>query len=125
LQPEQQSPADQVHNRYANGEGHLEAQLKRFQTFTTEMQKTCTEAFSEEMSALFAAHERSVQAVQDLVRSRKPDEIIAAEAGILSSLIEEAVLQAERWAALAEHAHECCAVTAHTLKRPRPLSCVA
>lgn len=96
----------------ANGNGHLEIQLKRFQTFASEMQKTCTEAFGDEMTALFAARERSVQAVQNLVRSRKPDEVVAAEAGILAALLEETALGAKRWAALAEHAHECCSALA-------------
>lgn len=101
----------------SNGNGHMEAQLKRFQTFASEMQRTCTEAFSDEMAAVFAARERSIQAVQDLVRSRKPDEIIAAEAGILSSLLEETALQAKRWAALAERAHECCAALAQDVAK--------
>lgn len=101
----------------ANGNGHLEAQLKRFQTFTSEMQKTCTEAFGEEMAGLFAAREHSIQAVQNLMRSRKPDEVIAAEAGILASLLEETALQAKRWAVLAEHAHECCTALARDVAK--------
>lgn len=101
----------------ANGNGHLEAQLKRFQTFTSEMQKSCTEAFGEELTGLFAARERSIQAVQNLMRSRKPDEIVAAEAGILASLLEETALQAKRWATLTEHAHECCTALAQDMAK--------
>lgn len=100
-----------------NGDGRFETQFKRFQEFSSEMRKASTEAFGDEMNTIFANRERAIDAMQNLVRSRKPDEFLAAEAAVFSIYLEEMALQAKRWAALTERAHECCATLARDVAK--------
>jgi hypothetical protein len=93
----------------SNGNGNFEAQMKRFETFTSDLQKTYSEACSRQMQAAIAANERFVQSLQELMRCRRPEETIAAESNILAALLEGASLRAKTWAELTQKVADCCA----------------
>jgi hypothetical protein len=95
-----------------NGNGALDRQMKRFQQFAADFQKKCGDAYSGEMDALFSSNERLSRSMQELLRCRRPPEVLAAESEILATLLEGASLQAKRWAELTQKLQECCAAVA-------------
>jgi hypothetical protein len=93
----------------ASGDGAMDRQMKRIQQFASDLQKTSSDAYSGEMNALFKSNDRLGRSFQELIRCRRPQEVLAAESEILASLLEGASLQAERWAELTQKLQECCA----------------
>ena len=93
----------------ASGNGAMDGQVKRFQQFVSDLQKTSSDAYSEEMKALFSSNERLGRSVQELFQCRRPQEVLAAESDILASFLEGASLQARRWTELTQKLQECCA----------------
>lgn len=96
----------------AGGNGTIDSQIKRFQQFASDLQKTCSDAYSGEIAALFRNNDRLVRSFQDLLRSRRPQEVMAAESDILANFLEGASLHAKRWAELTQKLEECCAAMA-------------
>lgn len=97
----------------SNGNGNIETQMKRFQTFASDLQKTYGEAYSQHMQALFTVNERLAGSLQELMRCRQPQDVIAAESNILATLVEGASLQAKTWVELTQKVQDCCATMAH------------
>jgi hypothetical protein len=95
-----------------NANGALDRQIKRLQQFAADFQKTCTDAYSGEMSAVLNSNERLGRSFLEFARCRQPSEALAAESEILATLLEGASLQAKRWAELAQKLQECCAAVA-------------
>ena len=96
----------------ADGNGTIDRQMKRFQVFASDLQKTYGDAYSHEMEALLKSNERVVRSLQELVRCRQPQDVIAAESDILATLLEGAALQAKTWAELTQKVQDCCAAMA-------------
>lgn len=95
-----------------NGAGALDRQIKRLQQFAADCQRTCADAYRDEMDAILKRNERIGQSVQELLRSRRPPEALAAQSEILAILFEGASLQAKHWAEMTQKLHECCAAIA-------------
>lgn len=93
----------------ASGNGAMDGQVKRFQQFVSDLQKTSSDAYSGEMKALFSSNERLGRSFQELFQCRRPQEVLAAESEILASFLEGASLQARRWTELTQKLQECCA----------------
>lgn len=93
----------------AAGNGAMDRQMKRFQQFASDLQKTSSDAYSGEMKALFSSNERLGRSVQELFQCRRPQEVLAAESEILARVLEGASLQARRWTELTQRLQECCA----------------
>jgi hypothetical protein len=91
-----------------SGDGAMERQMKRFQQFASDLQKTSSDAYRGEMDALLSGNERLGRSVQELLRCRRPQEVLAAESEILASFLEGASLRARRWAELTQKLQECC-----------------
>jgi hypothetical protein len=96
----------------ASGNGVIDGQMKRLQQFASDLQKTCGDAYSGQMDALLTSNDRLARSFQDLLRSRRPQEVVTAELDILATFLEGASLNAKRWADLTERLQECCAAMA-------------
>jgi hypothetical protein len=88
---------------------NIEAQIKRFQSFAADLQRTYGEAYSAQLKALYTANERLARSFQELAHCRQPQEVIAAESNILATLLEGASLQAKTWADVTQKIQACCA----------------
>ena len=95
-----------------NGNGQMDGQMKRFQAFTSDLQRTCSEAYSRQMNAILTANERIAGSLQEFLRCRQPHDVIAAESNVLATILEEASLQARTWADLTQKVQDCCAAMA-------------
>lgn len=95
-----------------NGNGAIEHQMKRFQQFAADLQKTCVDAYGGEMDALLGSNDRLSRSIQELLRCRRPQEVLAAESEIVATLLEGASLQAKRWAEVTQKLQDCCTVMA-------------
>jgi hypothetical protein len=93
----------------AAGNGAVDRQMKRFQQFASDLQKTCADAYSGEMNALFSSNDHLGRSFQELLQCRRPQDVMAAESEILATLLEGATLQTRRWAELTQKLQECCA----------------
>jgi hypothetical protein len=96
----------------ANGNGAIDRQMKRFQQFASDLQKTCADAYSSEMDSVLSSNGRLGRSFQELLQCRRPQEVLAAESEILATLLEGASLQAKRWTELTQRFQECCAAMA-------------
>lgn len=93
----------------ASGNGAMDGQVKRFQQFVSDLQQTSSDAYNEEMKALFSSNDRLGRSIQELFQCRRPQEVLAAESEILASFLEGATLRARRWTELTQKIQECCA----------------
>ena len=91
----------------ANGNESIEGQVKRFQTFASDVQKAYGEAYSYQMESLFTANEQLARSFQDFLHCRQPREVIAVESDILAIFFEGAMLQAKTWVELTQRVQEC------------------
>lgn len=96
----------------AGGNGMMNGQMKRLQQFASDMQKMCGDAYSQQIGALFSSNEQLVRSLQDLLRSQRPQEVLAAELEISATFLENASQQTTRWADLTQKLQECCAAMA-------------
>ena len=96
-----------VPNSYENGD--IDTQMKRLQACASDLQKSYSDACGRQMQALFAANERLAGSLQELVRCRKPQDVIAAELNILATLLEGALVQTKAWVELTKKVQGCCA----------------
>jgi hypothetical protein len=96
-----------VSNSYRNGD--IDTPMKRLQACASDLQKSYGDAYGRQMQALFAANERLAGSLQELVRCRKPRDVIAAELDILATLLEGALVQTKAWVELTKNVQDCCA----------------
>jgi hypothetical protein len=93
----------------SSGNGTIETQMKRFQTFAADLQKTFGDTYSQQMRTLFASNEQLGRSLQELVRCRKPQDLIAAESKILAIFFDGISRQAKSWIELTQKVEDCCA----------------
>lgn len=93
----------------ANGAVNIEGQIKHFEAFASDLQKTCSDAYSRQTQALITANERFARSLQQLMSCRAPQDFVAAESNILANLFEEASLRAATWAEVTRNVGDCCA----------------
>ena len=91
------------------GLGSTEAQTKRFQILVTELGQAFNEASSCQVETLSATNERLACSLQELLRSRQPQELMAAQSSVVASLVEGLAAQTKVWADLTQKVHGCCA----------------
>ena len=58
--------------------GTMDSQIRRFHQFASDIQKICADAYSGQMGALFSNNDRLVRSFQDLLRCRRPQEVLTA-----------------------------------------------
>lgn len=106
----------------AAGSGRVDGQMKRFEQFARDMQKTCDAAQRSQMDSLLTSNDRLMHSFQALFRSRAPQDVIAAESEILATVFEGASLQAKNWLELTQNIEHCCSRmardTAEGLRHP-------
>lgn len=93
----------------AGGDGAIDHQMKRLQQFASDMQKIYGDAYKDELDTLAGSNDRLGRSFQDLLQSRRPPELLAAESEILATLLEGASQRARRWSELTQKIQECCA----------------
>lgn len=81
----------------AGGHREIDAQISRFERFSSQLQQACGDTCSRQVDAAHAASDQLAHAFQDLARCRRTQEVIAAEAAILETLLEVASSQAKIW----------------------------
>jgi hypothetical protein len=96
----------------STGNGNIDAPMKRFQSFASDLQRAYGEAYSRQMEALFTANERLGSSVQELLRCRQPQDVLAAESNILAILLEGSSQHAQTWVELTQKVQDCCAAIA-------------
>ncbi len=96
----------------ASGNGKMDGQMKLLQQLASDLQKTCRDADSGQMEGLFSSNDRLIHSCQELLHSRQPQEVMAAELDILATFLDSASLRARRWAELTQKLEEYCATLA-------------
>ncbi|MCF2521704.1 hypothetical protein [Bradyrhizobium sp. G127] len=86
--------------------GKLNGQFKRFQAFTSDLQKAYGETYSAQISSLFGANERIGRLLLELVQCRRPQDVIAAESSVMAAILDEASLQTKTWLELSQKVQE-------------------
>lgn len=76
-----------------DGAGKLDGQFKRFQAFTSDLQKAYGETYGAQMSAFLGANERIRRSLLELIQCRQPQDVIAAESSVMAAILDEASLQ--------------------------------
>lgn len=89
--------------------GKLDGQFKRFQAFTTDLQKAYGETYSAQMSTLLGANERIGRSLLEFVRCRRPQDVVAAESSVMAAILEETSLQTKTWLELSQKVQQYCA----------------
>jgi hypothetical protein len=89
--------------------GTIDAQAKRLQLFTANLQRAYGDACSRQMETQFKANERLSRSLQDFLRCRKSQEVAALQSDLLATLLEGASRQATIWIDLTLMVHDCCA----------------
>ena len=95
-----------------SGNGQIDGQMKRLQAFTSDLQKAYGDAYTKQMSTLLGANERIARSLQEFLRCRQPQDLIAAEANVLATVLEETSQQAKTWVELTQKVQDCCAAAA-------------
>ncbi len=101
----------------ANSAGSLDGQFKRFQAFTSDLQKAFGDTYGEQMSApsLLAANERIGRSLLEFLKCRRPQDVIAAESSVLAAILEETSLQTKTWLELSQRVQEYSATMAREM----------
>ena len=94
------------------GKGMIDVPMKRLQRFASDVQKACGDAYSGQMQAMIGGNDRLARSFQDLVGSRQPQDVLAAQSEIWATLLEGASQHATRCAELMQKLQECCAAMA-------------
>ena len=90
----------------------IEEQMKRLHQFAAELQTASAAAYSGQMDAMLATNDRLARSFEDLVRSRRPQEVLAAESEIFATFLEAASQNSKRWAELTQTLQDCSAAIA-------------
>ena len=96
----------------ADNTGKLDGQFKRFQAFTSDLQKAYGETYSAQMSTLLGANERIGRSLLEFVQCRRPQDVIAAESSVMAAILEETSLQTKTWLDLSQKVQDYCATMA-------------
>lgn len=96
----------------ATANGGLDRQMKCCQVFASDLQKAYGDAYSRQMQALFATNERITGSLQEFLRCRQPQDVLATESQILATVLEGTSSQAQIWVELTQKVQECCAAMA-------------
>ena len=80
-----------------DGAGKLDGQFKRFQVFTSDLQKAYGETYGAQMSAFLGANARIGRSLLELIQCRQPQDVIAAESSVIAAIFDEAWLQMKTW----------------------------
>lgn len=91
-----------------NGEDGVEARLKRFQAFTSDLQEVFSNAQSEQMRSLFATNEAVANSLKDLGHCRQPRDVLAAEMVVLATLLDGTSRRTKIWVELLQKVQNCC-----------------
>lgn len=94
------------------GNNTVETQMKRFQAVASDLQKSYGDACGRQMDVLLAANERLAHSLQQVCRSRHPQDIVAAESNILAIFLDGIERQAQIWMDLTQRVVEHCAALA-------------
>lgn len=78
-------------------------------------QRICADAASQEMNFFFAAQERLRRCCERVSSSRKPQDLLVAQAELMAALFETASQQAKALEDTAEHLRSCYATTGAAL----------
>lgn len=89
--------------------GNTEEQTKRFQVLVTDLSQAFSEASSSQVKTLNATNGQLARSLQDLLRSRQPQELMAAQLSVVAGLLESFAAQTKTWADLNQKVHRCCA----------------
>ncbi len=96
----------------AGGNQEIDAQISRFQRFSSRLQQACSDTCSRQMEAALSANDRVARAFQDLARCRRAEDVITAESAILATLFEVASRQAKTWIELTQKLQQSCVAMA-------------
>lgn len=96
----------------AAGNGKADGQMKRFERFAKDVQKTCDDAQRSQIDSFLTSNDRLMHSFQALFSSRAPQEVVAAESDILATIFEGASLHAKNWLELTQNLEHCCATMA-------------
>ena len=91
--------------------GNMEEQTKRFQVLVIDLSQAFSEASSCQAKTLNATNGQLARSLQDLLRSRQPQELMAAQLSVVADLLESLAAQTKTWADLNQKVHSCCATT--------------
>jgi hypothetical protein len=95
-----------------DGAGKLDGQFKRFQVFTSDLQKAYGETYGAQMSAFLGANARIGRSLLELIQCRQPQDVIAAESSVMAAILDEAWLQMKTWLELSQRVQEYCVTMA-------------
>lgn len=94
------------------GGGAIDGQITQLQQFASDLQKACSHAYGGQMDVLCDSNDRLARSYHDLLRSRRPQEMMAAELDILATFLEGASRYSKGWTQLTEKLQECCSAIA-------------
>ena len=89
--------------------GTIEGPTKHSQLLASDLCQAFNEASSCQIKPLFATNERLACSLQDILRSRQPHELTAAQSNLVTGLLESIAAQTKTWADLTQKVHGCCA----------------
>lgn len=96
----------------ANDTGCANGQMKRFQVFASNLQRAYGDEYWRQTGELFTANQRLVLSLQEFLRCRQPQELIAVELDIWMTVLERVAQEAKAWTELTRKVQDCCAVLA-------------
>lgn len=97
-----------------DGSGNIDSHVKRMLQFGAELQAVCGEAYSSQTDAFITVNDRLTRSLQDLMHSRRPQDVAAAESDMVAAMFEGASTQAKRWVDLAQKLQDCSAAIARS-----------
>ncbi|MGH9548368.1 MAG: phasin family protein [Terriglobales bacterium] len=89
--------------------GNMEKQTKRFQVLVTDLSQAFSDASSCQAKTINATNGQLARSLQDLLHSRQPQELMAAQLSVVADLLESLAAQTKTWADLTQKVHGCCA----------------
>jgi len=97
------------------GNGQLDAPMKRCQALIADLQKLYSDAYSSEIAVLRNTNDKLAGALQEFLRSRQAQDVIAAEANVLSIMLDASSAQTKFWSELTQKCQECCTALAREM----------
>jgi hypothetical protein len=106
----------------SDGSDSATKQLGRFQAFASDLQRIYADAYNHQLRGFLTTSERLAQSLQDAMRCRQPQDVLAAEANIVATYLEGASARTRTWLELTQKVQECCATAARVDNGPTPSS---
>lgn len=88
-------------------QGGFEVQTKRHQVLITELNNIASETSNYQFETLRTTSDQIALLLQELLRARAPQEMLAAQSDIVAGLLESLVVQTKVWAELTQKMHDC------------------